>query len=435
MGTILKSIAGFCILTMVALAASCTQPNASPATNNVSVETPLGFDWKAASLLSYDKITAIERDCKIQLAQLPVQLTTAQNDRLIDDCVAPKISEVFIPIEQVPAFFRDGEVGITVKGRDKVLAYNYSYLHRLVTDQEYATNRRKRQLHASAIREQIEGLYGAAEARGYFNEFSRGGFIFAADKTKQPCELWIVSNTGILLCEERSILIDGMEMSLSYLKLDLVPFGETFRCIANTKTNSECMVEEVLYDHPNENTPTLAILSEWLKPSRFKDCESPELRSLNEVLNLPPSLLGEAKQVTDTYQGEDLAQYVYENSGELTKDAEQEAEDRMMMYLLMKASEQGSASATNEIGASSLYCYQGVRQNLTQARDWLEKASSMGDAYAYKSLAYMHLNEMTEAEDSIEEAFRLLTDCHQIDPDYCQHQLRAVSDLRTPDEN
>jgi TPR repeat protein len=73
----------------------------------------------------------------------------------------------------------------------------------------------------------------------------------------------------------------------------------------------------------------------------------------------------------------------------------------------------------SEIGASLLFCYNHVQQDLPRAKHFLERASELGDSYAMRSLASMHLSNLTEDENAAELGSELLERCQSLGNAQC----------------
>lgn len=209
-----------------------------------------------------------------------------------------------------------------------------------------------------------------------------------------------------------------------------MPFGEALRCEASTADFDDCNDHDIGdYEYPNENTFFLDVVSDWLQPDTFRDCDSDTLEPLETGWVLTEELESEVREITERYYGEELAEYAFENGGELTEHGLESDEQKTMLFFLKKAVEQGSVSAMNEIGASLLYCYQNVQQDTSQAQVWLLRAAELGDALAMRSLARMHINGMIDSSDGLSEAITWLARCNEVEPDECQLILRATREL------
>ncbi len=200
--------------------------------------------------------------------------------------------------------------------------------------------------------------------------------------------------------------------------------------MANTAAPDDCIDQDIDdYEHPNENTVFLDVLSGWLNRDTFRDCDSDKLEPLETAWALTEELKSEVSEITERYYGEELAEYAFENGGKLTENGSKSEEQKTLLFLLKIAMEQGSVSAMNEIGASLLYCYQNVKQDMSQAQSWLLNAAELGDTLAMRSLARMHMNAMIDSGDRLAEATTWLERCNEVDPTECQHILRAVEEL------
>ena len=408
---------------------SCGAPAQDNTDQMLAVDQPFGFTWNGFSIAGTDFGPDPIADCESQLNALEAIIPESGNTTILELCINDKYRDRFLAENDVPNEFRDGEVSVGLIGRDQPVIFNYSYLHRVMMDPEHKENQRKRKARSSAIDKRLTALYGPPNSSGYFSQAVAPGFIASQDGN-QPCHFWIVEEIGILLCSERVILIDGIEMSLSFIKLDAVPFGDALRCMANTADSDDCNDQgSGDYEYPNENTFFLDVLTDWLKPDTFRDCDLDTLEPLETAWALTDELQTEVSEITERYYGEELAQYAFENGSELTENRSESEEQKTMLFLLKRAMEQGSVSAMNEIGASLLYCYQNVQQDTAQAQVWLLKAAELGDALAMMSLARMHMNGMIDGNDGLAEAITWLTRCNEVEPTECQHMLRATKEL------
>lgn len=414
---------------MCFLLISCGAPAQNTNDLMLAADQPLGFSWDGFSISETEFGPDPVTSCESQLNALEAVIPESGNTTIMELCINDKFRKRFLSKNDVPNEFGDGEISVTLRGHDQPILFNYSYLHRVMMDPEHEENQRKRKAKFKAINKRLTALHGPPNSSGYFNQGAAPGFIASQDGN-QPCDLWIVEEIGILLCSERVILVDGIEMSLSFIKLDAVPFGEALRCMANTAGSDDCNDQgSGDYEYPNDNTFFLDVLSDWLKPDSFRDCDSDTLEPLETAWTLNEELESEISDTTERYYGEELAEYAFENSGELTEGGSENEEQKAMLYFLKRAMEHGSGSAMNEIGASLLYCYQNVQQDPSQAQVWLIRSAELGDTLAMRSLALMHMNGMIDTDDGLAEATTWLERCNEVEPTECQHKLRAVQEL------
>ena len=425
----LRQISNLFFASLCFLLISCGAPAQDNTDQLLAVDEPFGFTWNGFSIAGTDFGPDPIVGCESQLNALEAVIPESGKATILELCINDKYRDRYLSENDVPNEFRDGEISVTLKGRGQPVIFSYSYLHRVMVDPEHIESQRKRKARSNAIDKRLTALYGPPNSSGYFSQAVASGFIASQDGN-QPCNLWIVEDIGILLCSERVILIDGIEMSLSFIKLDAVPFGEALRCMANTADSDDCIDQNSGdYEYPNENTFFLDVLSDWLKPGAFRDCDSDTLEPLETAWALTDELQTEVSEITERYYGEELAQYAFENGGELTGGGSESEEQKSMLFFLRTAMEQGSASAMNEIGASLLYCYQNVQQDTSQAQVWLLKAAEHGDILAMRSLARMHMNGMIDSDDGLAEAITWLTKCNEVESSECQHMLRATQEL------
>lgn len=89
------------------------------------------------------------------------------------------------------------------------------------------------------------------------------------------------------------------------------------------------------------------------------------------------------------------------------------------MYLFKVAAERENAIALSEIGASLLFCYNHVKQDIPKARSYLERAADAGDSFAMRSLASLHLSGLTEDGDAQAKGRALLAECSRLGNPQC----------------
>lgn len=390
-------------------------------------EKPFGFDWNRFAENGDLIGEGHWEECRKLAAQLKLEITAHERDVLVTICANDKTTSIYIANELVPPAFKLGDIGVVLRGDSEPVTFTYSYLHRLVGS-DLAQDKMRRKRHASKIRRTLTEMYGEPAERGVYQQFSSTGFVVSDDKYA-PCEYWLIDSVGIMLCAERVVLIDGIEMSLSFTRLDRVPFGDLLRCVIEAAIPGDCHKEA----NQNESesggggAEVLKILVDWLGPNSFRNCNSGDLKPLEEVWALPKEEEDKLSAVLETKFGDDLAEYAFNLHSENVDDIPHKDLTKIIMYLIKLAAEQGSASAMNEIGASLLYCYQDVQQDTELARRWLEKAADAGDAFAMKSLAFMHVLGMTGEASGREKAVEMLEKCSMLDADACSKELYALN--------
>lgn len=400
---------------------ACDDPDSRSAQKPVSIDAPFGFSWGKFTREGKEFGPHPIVQCQAQVDELSSVIPPKMREDFAEQCLQQKYRDIHLAPETLPSNLSDGEISVTVKGQSEPVAFNYSYLHRHFVDPEYDANTKKRRSRARELKTDLVWMYGPPQSSGYFDQFVAGGFV-SREGNDQSCDLWVEQDIGIMLCAERIVLIDGIEMSLTYIKLNQVPFGDYLRCVAIRTDLSSCsdMLKIDPDEYPNDDTDFLDVLSAWLGSASFKSCDASNLSPLETAWNLTPEIDVEAKRIVGEYREDALAEFVFERGLE---------SNQLVMFLLKTAADQGSASAMNEIGASTLYCYQNIEQNLVQAVEWLQSAADLGDPYAMKSLAFMHMKGMTNISDELTAAASLLAECDNIDEVECKHELRATKEL------
>jgi TPR repeat protein len=168
------------------------------------------------------------------------------------------------------------------------------------------------------------------------------------------------------------------------------------------------------------------MVARWQDSQDFYNCKSGDLEPLNGVWTLADSDRDRFKALLASKARDEFYYYALDHSQRLNDDIPEEQRDKEVMFLFRQAAEQGSVSAMNEIGASLLYCYQGVAQDQTEAQIWLEQAAAGGDSLAMYSLARMHLAGMTKVSEPEAVAMELFQACSKAGFEECETDLAAL---------
>lgn len=409
------------------LLAACDRLGAQITDAELNPQNPLGFSWDSIEEQALANEGRSKSECERLVSDIE-QIIGERASAAVEQCIREKTEEFYLTPEIIPSPLRWGAVSVVVRGKTEPISYTYSYLHRIYPD--YAIpDRARRAFHAWKIDRKLRKSLGPPLAFGHFDENSRGGFEPNVKRTG-PCEFWISGDVGITLCFERVIYVDGVEMSLSFARLDRAPFGPALMCLVLQNGGDACdAVGDSDGDGPATFVRSLETLSKWLGANTFAKCKSEELLPLETASALTPSEIAALAPVAEAYDADGLANYVVENFDSVGGDISGADRIRMALYLLRKAAEQGSAVAMNEIGASLLYCYLNVRQDVKEANIWLESAAAMDEPYAIKSLAAMTLLRMKESENRNEDAYSLLSKCAAIDQEHCLKEQAALASL------
>lgn len=127
----------------------------------------------------------------------------------------------YLPNEKIPLPFQEnGFVSYAFNHLGNLAIVEYSYFHLSHPTKKHTALRIQ---HAATLRRALLARYGVPLSTGYFDQMEYLGFIPHEGKDN-PCEFWFHEQFGIFLCTERVILIDGTEMSLSFVNFDqLIP--------------------------------------------------------------------------------------------------------------------------------------------------------------------------------------------------------------------
>jgi TPR repeat protein len=146
----------------------------------------------------------------------------------------------------------------------------------------------------------------------------------------------------------------------------------------------------------------------------FAACEAEDLRPFDEVVALPASERAEIDREAERRAADELfragtARY---RGGDIAA----------ANYLFLKAAEAGSAEAMNEVGATMLNCYDGVRQDVPGARRWLARAAEAGDPLATGHLGRLYLlgagGRLDQARGLV-----LISQCAELGDEECQQEM------------
>jgi len=254
------------------------------------------------------------------------------------------------------------------------------------------------------------------------------GFKALSEEKNAPCDVWVRDDVAMLLCSQRVILVDGIEMSLSFTRLDRAPNGKMLQCEIDKTLHDKCEAfDDTLFPSlPPGNADFLEMLANWIGSDTLINCRAANLETIEQRQMLSEADEESLDVVLEAYSGDDLAWYAINYAQEDDDDISAQSREKVVLFLLNKAALQGSAIAMNEMGASLLYCYLHVQQDLKAALVWLKRAAEAGDAHAMKSLAFMNLSGMTDETSPREEAARLLDLCSSIEEEICSKELNAL---------
>lgn len=157
-----------------------------------------------------------------------------------------------------------------------------------------------------------------------------------------------------------------------------------------------------------------------LNPSEFKNCTLDGLEPLETVWRLTSSQRKIADEVADASTPSDqLVERAIDFAQDMKIQISARDRESVVMYLFKVAAERENAIALSEIGASLLFCYNHVKQDIPKARSYLERAADAGDSFAMRSLASLHLSGLTEDGDAQAKGRALLAECSRLGNPQC----------------
>lgn len=138
-------------------------------------------------------------------------------------------------------------------------------------------------------------------------------------------------------------------------------------------------------------------------------CEDAGLLPLEEASALPAETSANWDRQIDGLDGDQVARFAIEYAD----NSDQDAEDfnANLLYLLIRSAERGSGIGSNEVGASLMYCYNGVARDDLAAATWLQRAVDKRDTTAMYSLSRLHIEGRLGEASSVETGMALVRQC------------------------
>lgn len=394
--------------------------------SNLDVQKPFGFSWEELPRVEDGQIgEKLYAECRNLVNTIEESSLIQMKGSTVEECVRGVTANEFLSVDSVPREFKNGEISVTVRGDLKPVAFSYSFLHR-VLPHDGRVNRLRRKLFSARIKRALFEIYGEPDANGYYDQ-NRSPHFFVSYQEKPPCNFWVTKHAGIFLCTERVVLIDGIEMSLSFTHLERTLEGKLLHCAI--EADAAACFEELEFGRLGPNTrllDNLRVMAEWAGPIAFNRCEHDGLQPLEEAWAISASQQQRLERLLADYSGESLANYVFENYDDLPKLVPGISHNQITMYLLKIAASQGSFSAKGEIGSSLLFCVHGVEQDINASIAWLEAAAASNDTLAIKALALINILRTSDSGFSPEKSLALLRRCSSIDEYECSDELAAL---------
>lgn len=208
---------GACACSRISIPSSTELETADTATIDqglVDAELPFGMSWSTSDENSEKLAEFRVESCKQSFGFQAEYFGEIDEVQFMEECISERSPRVFIS-EHVLEYFRDGSTSVYLNENSAPVAYEYSFLHEVLGNPNPDLAIRRKQK-AAAIRQALTSLYGQPTHTGHFNQLTPSGFVREKNHNA-PCQLWELDDIDVLLCSERAILIDGLEMSLSYV--------------------------------------------------------------------------------------------------------------------------------------------------------------------------------------------------------------------------
>ena len=408
------------------LLASCNEQSSKIDPLLLNYENPLGYSWQVDEGLQSKVRVAQEEYCEPNpefSKDVPAVIQYLNKQY----CVSTAVQA---PYSQPVSLFgteEEGEISIVTKDHSKAVLIEYNYLHHFLSQGE-PERQVKRDVLAKRLKKGLTKIYGSPIASRYYSQRSDIGFL-ADDQNLPVCFHWKKKNIGIMLCPLRYVGVDGQEMSLSFIDLDQAPISRELSAMATVSGYASIDKNRALpHEYARKYITSDSILSsieDWLNSNAFKDCRK-NTAPLSDVLNIPKKLIELVQSDIETLSGDALANYAIEIINEDKFDLSDSERDRLAVYLLDQASEQGSAVGKNEIGNLLLYCRFGVEQDIRKSLKIFQDAAELNDVNAKVNLAKLYLAGQTNAIDPLASATKLIKECANSGNEDC---IEWVTDL------
>lgn len=198
--------------------------------------------------------------------------------------------------------------------------------------------------------------------------------------------------------------------------------------VASSDDNNKITVETT--DSAVDEMSLFEFLEYINNPDIFHRCNLDGLEKLVDVWSPNSELTEPYRYYFSGYSGDELAFRAIEFAEDLDIELPPRDRDRIVMEQFKFASEDDSPVAMNEIGASLLYCYQHIEQDIDGAFSWLTRASDAGDGHAKMSLARIYIHGLIEDQDAAEKVEKLLAQCAELELPECLSNELAMERQR-----
>lgn len=376
----------------------------------LSHEKPLGYSWSLTKETKAKVRQSKEDECK-SILELYAENSEFIKSLRYEGCLNSPFQEFMHYPSNLFENLDGGVTSLITKNYSSAVLIEYNYLHDFRFEGEVERQKKRDKLSAS-INRNLQKLYGAPIVEGVYEQGSVTGFK-RSSKPNANCKYWEKDKIAIILCSSRVVMIDGTEMSLSYIDLEKHPNGEALRVEAGTLNEITAVNDNEIYQNPKNigNGSILYSVEDWLSSPDFNNCRKNGLGSYEEQVAIGEEISNRIELDTSGLTLKNLENYALNISTEDKFDLTNKQHNQLTLHLLDFAAKRGSAIAKNEIGASLLFCYQDVSQDIETAKFYLKEASEMQDEIAQLTYAKMHIALQTGVEDPLFEAKSLITAC------------------------
>jgi hypothetical protein len=428
---------GLCCALLVSILCACSPQETFPSPDYLDIDRPFGISWNPNQEGLDELATLANAHCEIWLDKAENDLSRDSNtpQEFLTECLSESDYRMYLSFpEATKEFFDDPDDALSVAAIKPAvpLVISYHFNHTISWLPEEIKSQKDR---AKILRKDLTRRYGKPASRGHFTEWGKSNYTKSI-MPNAPCQFWVEKSVGIFLCSERVIYVDGLEMSLEFVRLDRLPNGKAlFNEIApsfhSRPEHADILSQEYVVQVPVE--PTMQelefadlISGEWLSSLKFSNCETEGLLPLQRKIEEIQDLAEIYSDITSANSGQKLANFVYEDSPSLEDRVPSDRRLDAQFFFLSTAAETEGTDADNELGNSQLYCDFGVQQNLEGARQLFTQAVKIGSPHAMWNLAKMHLAGLTPSETPRDDAKTLLKTCDKAGLEDCGALLTYI---------
>lgn len=389
-------------------------------------ETPFGLSWNQIDIPGKKLKPFADRICMERVKKLPELIPRNHEQKILDLCTKEQFQRHLADDDLLPNTFKGGELIVTVRNGTPLI-YHFSLGHDGSGNPARLADSIHRRILTKSIKTSLVSLYGEPSVTGYL--YYIPPYFMPGREIPGTCSLWVDKTVGAIFCSEGVVSLGRIynSLSLSFIKLDRVPYGDALNCMSEHYGSARCLYEyeQQLLKYPRESTYYLEVLDRWM-PDSSERCQYDNLKPIQSLLTLSPKAEEELADRLNRYSAAHLLNHV--GVDRILPELSVAERQNARLILQKHAALQGDANAAFRIGHKLLHC-EGVQQDLVKGRTWLVKAADSGYAPALKDLASLYALGFGEESPSLSKAIDLLTECAEIDLDTCKYELRALNRL------